>query len=130
MKLFTLHVPKNGADGLQNFERLVSVKDGFHWLAFVLPFPWLLVQRLWLYALLFLLATFIVMGLAGFLGLAPGFRVLLVLLLSLYVALEGGSLRALSLKKRGYKELAAIPARNREEAEWRFFAHHRRHAGE
>ncbi len=49
-------------DNTQGFEKTVFVRDGFHVLGLLVPFIWLLVQRLWFEA-------FAVMGVTILLGL-------------------------------------------------------------
>lgn len=98
----------------------VFVRDGFHVLALVLPFVWLLFQRLWFEA-------FAVLGVSLLLGLAGGFFgighavPLLSLLVGLFVALEGPQWKIARLVRKGFRICAALEAADLDEAEIRYF---------
>ncbi|WP_273784727.1 DUF2628 domain-containing protein [Brucella intermedia] len=104
----------------QNPEQAVFVRDGFHIWALVLPFVWLLAQRLWFEA-------FAVVGVTILLGLVAthfgieGAVPVLTLLMSLFVALEGANWKIARLRRRGFVEKAVIDAPDLEEAEIRYF---------
>ena len=100
----------------------VYVRDGFHWLGFLLPLVWLLWNRLWIETLVLLA---IMLGL-GFLGEASDSAELMVggltLLVSIYVGLEGSALRIWALRRRGYAEWGVVEAQNRADAEIRYLS--------
>ena len=98
----------------------VIVRDGFHVFAFLIPFVWLLVHRLWIEALI---AAVVALGL-GFAGSYAGFTAApaLSLLVSLYVGLEGASLKLAALRRRGWREWGVVEADNRTDAETRYIA--------
>lgn len=100
-------------------EDAVLVRDGFHLLAFLIPFLWMLLHRLWLEA-----AAFFVLALAlGWLGSLDGFGAgasLLSLLVAIYAGLEGASLRVAALRRRGWREWGVVEADGREDAEIRY----------
>ena len=104
----------------QNLEQAVFVRDGFHVWALVLPFVWLLAQRLWFEA-------FAVVGVTILLGLVAthfgieGAVPVLTLLMSLFVALEGANWKIARLLRRGFVEKAVIDASALVEAEIRYF---------
>ncbi len=101
-------------------EKAVFVRDGFYVLALVLPFIWLLTQRLWFEAFAVLGIGFL-LGLAGtYFGIADALP-LLTILVSLFVALEGANWKIGKLKRQGYVERAAIDAADLDEAEIRYF---------
>ncbi len=85
----------------QNLEQAVFVRDGFHVWALVLPFVWLLAQRLWFEA-------FAVVGVTILLGLVAthfgieGAVPVLTLLMSLFAALEGANWKIARLRRRGF----------------------------
>lgn len=123
MKLYTLHLPRDiAADSPLAAQKLISVKDGFSWVAFVLPLPWLLFNRLWLWAVAFFAATYALDLMAKALGASGSLPMLCYIFLSLFIALEAGLLRAQGLHKRGYKHVGTYLARDREEAELKFFS--------
>jgi hypothetical protein len=98
----------------------IYVRDGFHWLGFLLPLVWLLWNRLWLETLVLLA---VMLGL-GLLGETSGSTEMIVggltLLVSIYVGLEGSALRIWALRRRGYDEWGVVEAANRADAEVRY----------
>ena len=100
----------------------VYVRDGFHWLGFLLPLVWLLWNRLWIETLVLLA---VMLGL-GVLGETSGSAELMVgglsLLVSIYVGLEGSALRVWALRRRGYAEWGVVDADRRADAEIRYLA--------
>lgn len=106
--------------GGTSVEHSVFVRDGFHVLALVLPFVWLLAQRLWFEAFAILGVTAL-LGFAGsYFGIAEAVP-LLTLIVSLLVAFEGANWKIAKLKRQGYVERAAIDASDLDEAEIRYF---------
>ncbi len=101
---------------------IVFIKDGFAWLALILPFFWMLWHRLWL-PLAGYLAAVTLIAVAGYLlSLPDGLTGTIGLLANLFVGLEGNNFRRRALRKRGYEEIADIVADNGEEASYRYFA--------
>lgn len=99
------------------------VRDGFSFVALILPFIWLLWHRMWIEALLvFALAIALGVGgeLTGFQDVAMG----LSLLVSIYVALEGASLRVAALRRQGWRDAGVVDAVNEDEAMLRHFDIH------
>jgi hypothetical protein len=97
------------------------IRDGFSIVAFLVPPLWLLWRRLWIEAAL---AFALGIGVAA-LGEAAGLGFtasVLSLLVSIYVGLEGAALRLAALRRRGWTDRAYIAARNRNEAEIRYFS--------
>lgn len=95
------------------------VRDGFAFLAFLVPWLWLLWHRLWVEALV---AVAIALGLS-LLGTLSGYAVagsLLSLLVSIYVGLEGAALRIAALRRRGWAEWGVVEADTAEDAETKF----------
>ena len=90
------------ANAAEAAERAVLVRDGFAFLAFLVPPLWLLWHRLWIEAAI---AFAVGVGLTalgetaglGFTGAA------LSLLVSIYVGLEGQALRINALRRRGWR---------------------------
>lgn len=97
------------------------IRDGFSWLAFLLPLPWLLVKRLWLVALaavLVYLATIFVAEQYRLDALPIAFS----FVLSLWTALEGGHAQASSLERKGWRIERVIAADRLSDAEDIYFA--------
>ena len=101
-------------------KQTLFVRDGFSWLAFLFPLPWLLVRRLWLISglsvVLFLLAVLA----AEYLNL-DGLPLAYTVVLCLWTGLEGGHIRATSLQRRGWDLQASIAAQSIDEAEAVYF---------
>ncbi|MBO6540131.1 MAG: DUF2628 domain-containing protein [Rhizobiaceae bacterium] len=118
MASYVVMEPPSRSDGEVRF-----VRDGFYVFALILPFIWLLWHRMWIEALLvFALAIALSVGgeLAGLQGVTMG----LSLLISVYVALEGASLRVAALRRQGWRESGVVDATNEDEAMLRYFEAH------
>lgn len=102
-------------------EGAVFVRDGFSLPAFILPFVWLLVQRLWVEAALVLIATFALGFIGGIAGLGSA-TPLLALLVSTLVGFEGANWRIARLRRNGFVEKAIIEAHDESDAEIRYFS--------
>jgi hypothetical protein len=100
----------------QGRDDAVYIRDGFHFIAFLVPPLWLLWHRLWIEALV----AFASMALLGALGSVSGFgeaAPLLSLLVSIYVGLEAPALHVAALRRRSWSEWGVVDAANRDEAE-------------
>jgi hypothetical protein len=122
MAVFTVHQPplaKN--ENAPDPARFTFVRDGFYVWGFLLSVFWMLRHRLWLVAILFVaLVVLIEFGLR-WLGLAAGYRSLILFALCFLVGLEGGTLRRWTLALRGYTNVGVVVADNQDDAERRFF---------
>jgi hypothetical protein len=110
-----------GTNATQAAERAIMVRDGFAFIAFLVPPLWFVWHRLWIEAILALAASIALTTLgemAGF-GLLGG---ALSLLVSLFVGLEGQMLRVNALRRRGWAESGVVEAGNAAEAEIRYLA--------
>jgi hypothetical protein len=99
----------------------VLVRDAFSVLAFLLPPLWLLWHRLWIEAALAFAAAMALTALgevAGF-GLAGA---VLLLLVSIFIGLEGAALRVNAMRRRGWREWGVVEGSDRAEAEIRYAA--------
>lgn len=107
--------------GMTNAEKqTLFVRDGFSWLAFLLPLPWLLVRKLWLLAALSVVLYLAVVLVAEYWGL-DGLRVAYAVILSLWTGLEGAHVRATWLQRKGWDLKATITADGIDEAEAVYF---------
>ena len=114
MASYVVMEPSRGGE-----ERAVLVRDGFHFLAFLLPAVWLLFHRLWLEAVLAIAAAMLLGSLAALAGFGPASS-FLSLLVSLYVGLEGAALKVAALRRRGWREWGVVEAENARDAEIRY----------
>ena len=99
----------------------VLVRDGFSVLAFLFPPLWLVWHRLWIeaaFALAIMMALTALGEVAGF-GLTGS---ALSLLVSIFVGLEGTTLRVNALRRRGWHEAGVVVAKSADEAEIRYAA--------
>jgi len=120
MAVFVVMEPP-GASGTEAAAGAVLVRDAFSFLAFLLPPLWLLWHRLWIEAALAFAAGVALTALGETAGL--GFTgAALSLLVSLYVGLEGATLRLNALSRRGWREWGVVEAASLDEAEMRYCA--------
>ncbi|QJP15493.1 DUF2628 domain-containing protein [Starkeya sp. ORNL1] len=125
MAVWTVFEPDEAKDGAaptlaQWAERVVFVREKFSWLSILFAPLVLLRYRLWLALIVYI----VLQGLIGFALNAlelDGPAGLLFLLPNLLVALMLSDLRRAKLSWRGYEELGAVVAPDRESAERRFF---------
>ncbi|MEO4043837.1 DUF2628 domain-containing protein [Hoeflea sp. CAU 1731] len=103
-------------------EGAVFIRDGFAFIALILPFIWLLWHRLWFHAAVVLLVS---VGLAIASGGLPQWDLLFVLaslLVSIYVALEGNAMRIAGRERRGWICRGVVDAPDLATAEEIYFA--------
>jgi hypothetical protein len=96
------------------------IRDGFSWLAFVFPLPWLLVRRLWLIAGLSVILYLVAVLAAESWGL-DGLPLAFSVVFSLWTGFEGGHVRALWLARKGWEMKTEIAAHDLDEAEAIYF---------
>jgi hypothetical protein len=102
-------------------ERAIFVRDGFHWLAFIVPFFWFLWHRLWIEAGLVFAAMVGLSALEqvdGMQGIVP----VVSLLVSLGLGFEAPALRMAALRHRGWREWGVVEADGHDEAAIRYLA--------
>jgi hypothetical protein len=120
MAIYVVMEP-SAANAVEAAERAVLIRDGFAFLAFLVPPLWLLWHRLWIEAALAFAAG---VGLTA-LGETAGLGLLgaaLSLLVSIYVGMEGPALRINALRRRGWRDRGVVEAANAREAEIRYLA--------
>jgi hypothetical protein len=117
---FVVLEPPRAAGG-EPGEETVFLRDGFSFLAVIVPVIWLLWHRLWLEAVCTLAAA-LVIAVAGQVAGFGLFGTMLSLLVSFYVAIEGNGMRLARYRRLGWREMALIDADNRHDAEARYFS--------
>jgi len=120
MKIYTVHRRPGAADTDLKSVRLVP--DGFAWGGFVFPLLWLLVQRLWLAALLFAVASFALGAAITQAGLGDGWAFAATLPVNLLVGLEGRQWLRAKLARLGYVDDGVAAGNSLEEAELAYFS--------
>lgn len=122
MQTWLIYEPPGGAARtLDDAERFVVLREGFHKLAFLAPAIWLLYRRCWMAFALYIAAEVVLALIARGLELRGGSALVFALLPNLAVGFEASWLRARALERRGYSYVASVFARGREEAEAHFF---------
>jgi len=123
MKVFTVHEPaglKGRGDAAAR--RVVFVKEGFCWPAFLIAPVWLVYRRMWLVLLGFLASGVALTGLERWLRPETSLITVVEIALLLLFALEANNLRRWNLRRCGYRMSAVVTGRDREECERSFFA--------
>ena len=101
-------------------EAAIFLRDRFSFVAFVFTFLWMFRYGLWLSGLV----TIAILVALNLLGTVQGFEwsaALISLLLGVLIGLEGPSLRAARLRRKGWNDVAAFEAQNTDEAELIYF---------
>ena len=120
MVTYSVHEPPNvSANRLESAEQLVFVKDGYSWLAALVPPLWLLWKRMWLELAIFVGAVGLVAWALNALG-APNLGNALVLIAQIVFGFEAGALYSAALERRGWRLVGTVSGRNSEDAERRF----------
>ena len=122
MTVFTVHEPPSPpADRIDRAEQLVFVKDGFSWGAFLLGPVWLLANRLWWAAFVYIGILVLASLALKSLGAADGWSSLLVLGLNAIIAFEAHVLKVVKLEQEGWASLGAVTGNGIADCERRFY---------
>jgi Protein of unknown function (DUF2628) len=122
MSVYTVYQPPlRPADSSPATDRFVFVRDGFSWWAFLLTPLWMLRHRLWLVLTVYVLALAGIDAALRALGASALTLMVVGALVSLFVGLEAGTLRRLTLSGRGWRNIGVVGGHDAEEAERRFF---------
>ncbi len=122
MSIYTVHEPPpRVAQILPDPDRFAFVRDGFSFWAFIAAPVWMLWHRLWLVLVGYVVIE--VMLIAGLTALraSPAAFAIVGLFVALVVGLESGTLRRLTLRRRGWKNVGIVSGADLEDAERRFF---------
>lgn len=122
MSVYTVHQPPaRYADPMPDAERIVFVRDGFSFWAFLLGPLWMLWHRMWLVLLGYVVVVAGLDAALSVLGASPIAISVVALFIALLVGLEASTLRRLSLRRRGFRNVGIVSGADREDAERRFF---------
>ncbi|MGQ3355890.1 MAG: DUF2628 domain-containing protein, partial [Phreatobacter sp.] len=116
---YTVHLPPAGRG---DDEAVQFVPDSFSPLAFLFPWAWFPLQRLWLVTLAYLVLMGLTVLALTLLGLSPLLRTMITTALSLLIGLEATYLTRGTLRRRGWRVVAVFVAGSQDVAERRFFA--------
>ncbi len=122
MAIFTVHAPASyGVDVRTTDDKVVFVRDGFYFWAFVAAIIWLIWNRLWL-ALAGYIAISIFAEIAfKLLNVGVAARFIIMIVFALLVGFEASSLKRWKLSRGKWRQIDVISASNEQEAEQRFF---------
>jgi hypothetical protein len=122
MSVYTVYQPPLQTTGNSPVtDRFVFVRDGFSWWAFLLTPFWMLRHRLWLVLTVYVLVLVVIDAVLHALGASTFAIVMVGALVSLFVGLEAGTLRRVTLSGRGWRNVGVVSGHDSEEAERRFF---------
>lgn len=120
MVTFNVYEPPNAsANRLESAEELLFVKDGFSWLAALVPAFWLLWKRMWIELVAFMVgAGLLVWAFTAADAADAGNAILLAA--QIIFGFEAGALHGAALERRGYKLVGTVSGRGAEDCERRF----------
>jgi hypothetical protein len=123
MPVYTVLEPlRNGGSLGERADHVIFLRDGFSWTAFLFTPLWLISQRLWISVVVYSVAMAAVQFGLRMAGVDTGGQLLIGMLIALLFGLEGANLRRWAMTRRGsWRELGTVVARDRDEAEQRFF---------
>jgi hypothetical protein len=121
MTAYTVHIPNAALGATPAPDKIVFLRDGFSWGAFLFGPLWLAWRRAWLAALLWTLALGLVVFASAKLGLSSKTTSIIGFALALGLGFEGSRLVAWTLARKGYLEGDVIIGDNLDEAEEVFF---------
>jgi hypothetical protein len=122
MSVYTVHQPPvRAADSLPEAERIVFVRDGFSFWAFLFAPLWMLWHRMWLVLAGYIVLVAALEALLIAVGASSSAAAFVWLMLSLLLGLEASTLRRFSLRLRGWVNAGIVSGDDVEDAERRFF---------
>ncbi len=122
MPVYTVHGPLGEQANRPQSDRLVFIRDGFHFWAALFGPLWFLAHRLWLALLGYVVAVVVLVAVLALLHVDPQSRVFVFLLVALLTGFEAASLQRWSYSRGLWRLLDVVVAKNRDAAEHRFFA--------
>ena len=122
MSIYTVHEPPLRAGAAApELEHYVFVRDGFSFWAFLFGPLWMLRHRMWLVFVLYVVVSLVLEGLVAVASASDAVIAAIGLLISLWVGFEAATLRRITLRRRGWRDVGVISGEDREAAERRFF---------
>lgn len=123
MKTYTVHYPPESGVSMTGLARdAILVKDGFSWPAFLVPFIWLIYNRMWIVLAIYVAAEIALAAIAAGLSLPEGLTMVASLALSFIIGFQGNDFHRWSLERRRFKQHAVVAGASLPDAEHRFFA--------
>ena len=121
MPVYTVHGLRAAATARPAADRIVMVRDGFHFWAFAMTLIWLVWHRLWWALLGYLAFSIATVAALSALGVSSGARMIVMVVISLLVGFEASSLWRWTLSRGKWRQFDLIVADDAESAERRFF---------
>ncbi len=122
MTVYTVHEPpprEGQADA--DADRVVFVRDGFYFWAFLLGPLWMIWRGLWLVLVLYLIVTVALHVGLHMLGVSGAVKFIVGFLIALLVGFEAATLRRWTYGRRGWRNSGVVVGPDLETAERRFF---------
>lgn len=120
--VFTVHEkPGPSADRIERAADLVFVRDGFSWLAAIVPAVYFLTRARWASLGIYLVAVSVLAGALAAAGAPSDWSGVAVLAFNALVGFEAANIERKTLELKGWKEIATVTGKNRVECERRFF---------
>jgi Protein of unknown function (DUF2628) len=113
--------PAEAPDLMQRADRLAFVKEGFSWLALLVPLLWLIYYRMWIELIVLGLIYLALQVVFGNDTQGQALAIWASFAIGVLFAFEANDLRAAALERRGYRLVGVASGRDRTEAERSFF---------
>jgi hypothetical protein len=113
--------PTEATDLTERADKLAFVKEGFSWIALLVPLLWLLYYRMWIEFIVLLLIYVALQVAFGTDTQGQAMAAWASLAIGVLFAFEANDLRAASLERRGYRLAGVASGRDRTDAERSFF---------
>jgi hypothetical protein len=121
MPTYTVHEPRPVSGTLdERAMRLKFVKEGFAWLALLIPALWLLLNRLWLELITYLVLAIGLVALLNYADASQEAIAWVMFFINLACGFEARNLHRSALARRGYELIGVVTGRDLEDAERRF----------
>lgn len=123
MSVYTVHEPPGrGAGSVPAAERIIFVRDGFSFWAFLFAPLWMLWHRMWLVLIAYAAVVAAIEASMVRVGASRTVIAVISLFISVLVGLEASTLCRVALRRRGWHNVGIVSGDDVEDAERRFFA--------
>ena len=102
-------------------DRVVLLRDGFHWGVFIFNALWFIWQRRWATLLFYMIAATALVMIADALHVSHTVSVLMQIFLNLLLAYEVNDIQGWLLRRRGYRFAGILTAESEMKAERRYY---------